>query len=863
MLSMTQKVTPALNFAFDCSLPNGLHVRPASHLVEVTNAFASDCLLTNLRNHAVANVKSVLAIISADIRYGDRCVVQVSGSDEQSAHQALRDFVHEVLPGCDVPFASDGRVPQPRTLPRVLQARGVGCHFGLPVSQGFGMGKAVIVNSIMLPQGLSSRTAADPEQELERFTRALGIVRRRIRQKVAQVTSSVAENILLADLAIANDVSLTETVREAVGRGTSAEQAIIDAGQFFVSHLRQSESEYIRERASDVQEICLQLLAEIRGGDLELPAIELREPSVVIAESLAPQQLLAMNGDHLKAIVFEHSVTTSHALVLARSQAIPAVVGVKNARFLFSPRQEVVVDANRGFIVPNHDHRIRDFYASEVRTLERRREFVVRHATGRATTRDGKTLDVAANASSAHELAQAFANGADGVGLFRTEVLFLGKQKPPSEEEQFAIYAEATRAAAGRPVHIRTFDMGADKPAPYLNLAEEDNPFLGYRGARLYAGHKDLLLSQLRAILRASAFGRIQILVPMIVSVEEVVYFNSVLSEAKQSLLADGISFDAGIRVGIMIEVPAVALILDQLCATSDFFSIGTNDLSQYFFAADRNNPKVAGLSNVRYPAFLRFLKQIVDQVHRGGKPIGMCGEMAADVRHLPLLLGLGLDEISLPSSQIPEVKRRLSQLSATECTMTLHRAIDRLHIAEVDAIVDSEQPAEEVQPLLSEDLVLLGSMSQSKEEAIQEMVNALYVAGRTEDRDRMEESLWAREAVYPTGLGHGFATPHCKTEAVTDDSISILRLTHPIDWGSVDDQPVSMVILIALRYPSSAGRHMQVFSILGRKLMNDDFRENLLAIDSPHDVVTYLTEQLGLSSGSTRHGTDSEMVVE
>jgi len=841
-------VSKVSTFTFVCSLPNGIHARPASHLAEVANTFTSECILTNQRNNAIANLKSVLAIIAAEIRNGDRCSVQINGPDEQTAHAAMQRFIVEVLPGCDVPLAGGRAFSPAHVLPRVLQAAGVVGCVGLSVSQGFAHGKVVIVNAITLPRGVQAPPVLSPPQEQERLDRALSAVRSRIREKLAHPVSPTATAILQAHLAIARDVSLTEKLTEKISHRASAGQAIIEAAEFFMSNLRQSESEYTRERASDIEEISLQLLDEIHGAEYRVSAmtIELREPSVVVADTLAPQQLLALDRRYLKAIVLEHSGATSHAVILARSLEIPVIVGAKNACVLFSPGQEVVVDANRGLVVAASAGPVQRFYEREAKTLERRRQLMVKYADGPAVTSDGKTLEVAANASSREEAAQAFANGADAIGLFRTEILFLGRDTPPSEDEQFAIYSEAARAAVGRPVIIRTFDIGADKPAPYLELAHEDNPFLGYRGVRLYAEQKELLQSQLRAILRASSDGRIQIMAPMVSSIEEVVAFKAALAEARQSLTAKGAAFRPGIPVGIMIEVPSAAFILDQLCAELDFFSIGTNDLSQYFFAADRGNAKVTELANVRHPAFLRFLKQTVDQIHQAGKWVGMCGEMASDIRNLPLLLGLGLDEISLPSAQISEFKRKISNLLATECNEILNRAIACQNAAEVNSVLICDSALQPAQPLLTDELVLLESASQSKEEAIQEIVDAFYVAGRTDGRQQLEESIWSREAAYSTGLGYEFAAPHCKTDAVTSDSIAVLRLNQPIEWGSVDGKPVRMIVLMALRNQSNATRHLQIFAILARKLMDDDFRAHLLAAKTANEMVAYLSQQLG-----------------
>ncbi len=845
---MAQRSGTSLEFAFVCSLSDGLHARPASQLAEVAIAFASDCLLTNLRTGSVASLKSVLAILATDIRQGDRCIVQVRGNDEQAAQSALLRFAEQVLPTCDVPLAGLHATTASSALPRTLQTAGVKGCFGSPVSHGIGQGKVVPLSGMALPRDLKARAASDPQSELAQIKRAMAAVRGRIQEKLAHPQSPTEAAVLQADLAIASDVSLAQKLAEHVSQGKSAGQAVMEAGEFFIDLLRHSESEYIRERALDIEEICLHLLQEIYGVDLQTAAIELREPSVVVAETLAPQQLLGLERQWLKALVLEHSGATSHVVILARSLGIPTLTGVKNARGMLLSGQQVVVDAIRGFVVPQSSPAVQEFYEREQKTLDLRREFLPVPTTGPAITTDGKTLDVAANASSYEELSLAFEKDADGIGLFRTEMAYLQRRRPPSEEEQFAIYAEAARAAAGRAVIIRTFDLGGDKDAPYLNLPPEDNPFLGYRGVRIYAEHRELLQAQLRAILRASVFGRVQVMAPMISSLDEVLQFKAAISEAKQFLTLKGIPFQSEIPIGVMIEVPSSGFILDQLCTEVDFFSLGTNDLNQYFLAADRDNPKTAELSDVLHPGFLRFLKRIVDDIHAAGKWVGMCGEMAAEIRHLPLLLGLGLDEISLPAPGIPAVKRAVSQLSAAECERALTAILACREKSEIEELLERAQPARATQSLLSKELVLLGSHSKNKEEAMQEIVDALYVAGRTEDRQRLEEDLWSREAAYATDFAPDFAFPHCKTEAVTADSIGILRLNQAIEWSSADKKLVNMIIMIAIRKSQNPSRHLEIISKLARKLMNEDFRGHLLAVENAHDMTTFLAQQLEIS---------------
>lgn len=844
---MAQKTDSSMQFVFSCPLSSGLHARPASHLAEVANQFASECTLTNLRNGLVANCKSVLGIIAADIRHGDRCALYLDGPEALKARTTLQQFVEESLPQCDVPLAGVAPSTRSNEVPRPLQSANVNCIFGAPVSRGIGYGPVVILKRMTLPTNVETQTGATPSQELQRIKEAIAAVRQRIGEKLKYSLTSTGTAVLQADLAMAGDVFLVEKLTEQVLQGKSAGQAVLETGEFFIDLLGHSENEYIRQRSADIEEICLQLLEEVCGTS-PAPSVQLRGPSVLVAETLAPQQLLELDRRWLKAIVLERSSATSHAAILARSLSIPTLAGVRNARVVLTSGHEVVVDANRGFVVPQFSPAVRRFYEREQETLERRKRIWSSQASRSAMTADGSRLEVAANASSGEELSLAFQNGADGIGLFRTEMLFLGRKKAPSEDEQFAIYSEAARSASGRPVIIRTFDIGGDKNVPYLNLPPEDNPFLGYRGARIYAEHHQLLQSQLHAILRASTVGCVQIMAPMIASLEEIVEFKTAVAQAKQHLSQNGIAFQPDVKIGIMVEIPAVAFVLEQLCEEVDFFSIGTNDLSQYFFAADRGNPRIAPLFSVRHPGFLRFLQEVVEQIHQAGRWVGICGEMAADPRNLPLLLGLGLDEISVPAVEVHAFKRSVAQLRAEDCSNLLDRAIACRQIIDVDNLLASHQPHQR-EPLLRNELVLLESTSRTKEEVIQEMVDAFYVLSRTDDRDLVEQALWAREAEYSTGLGHGFAIPHCKTDAVTANSICILKLKEPIDWDSIHGEQVRMVVLLALRKSDAANTHMQVFSSLARKLDDETFRQQLLQFETAEQVTTYLAEELGLPS--------------
>jgi len=816
----------------------------------LASRFLSDCTLTNLRSGSTANLKSVLSTIAANVRLNDECSIRVSGADETIACSVLEHFIVHELPCGDAPLLQavvrnqTSEDASPKSLPRPLRSAGVEICHGTPVGRGMAEGDVVIFEGFRVSAEISNEISAGPVLEEQRVGRALTAAKERIHNMLARHTSVAEAGVLQAHLAILGDISLIERVMEQIARGCSAGQAIVEASQFFGETLRESESPYLRERALDIQEICFRLLEEIYGARQQ-SSVQLNRPSVVIGDNLPPQQLLALDRAWLKGLVLESAGTTSHTLILARSLGIPALVGVKEPTRVLRPGERVLLDANRGFLIRNSTPAVKKFYKLQSETARRREAKLASYGNKPAITTDGHTIEVAANIASADELSATFANGADGIGLFRTEMLFLDRETAPSEQEQFEVYAQVARAAGDKPVIIRTLDIGGDKQVRCLDLPAEDNPFLGYRGVRVYPDHQNLIRAQLRAIVRASACGRVQMMVPMISSVEEVRWIKKQLLQVQEELLREHVQFNPALPLGAMIEVPSVAFILDQLSNELDFFSIGTNDLNQYFLAVDRGNPRVAPLADVRQPSFLRFLKHIVDEVHRGGKWIGMCGEMAGDPRYLPLLLGLGLDEVSVAGPYIPLIKERMSRLSAVECRKLLARALECHEASEVAALLDSCAPAGVRHTLLGRELVLLESESESKEEAIREIVDAFYVEGRTDDPDRLERDIWAREELYSTGLGHGFAIPHAKTSAVNASSIGVLKLKKAVEWVSLDGEPVEMVILLAARESDPGGAQMQVFSRLARKLMDEQFRRELLRASDPGGLMSFFHEEL------------------
>lgn len=839
----------AKQFTFELPLLSGLHARPASRLAEEAKKFSSLCTLTNLRNGAVAEMKSVLSLIAADVRLNDKCSVQVRGADEEAASAALHSFIQHDLPAHDAPLPDVLKDARTSQLPRALRSAQVHVKYGQTASRGIGQGKALIVNSVELVAEQITEKPGQPAVEEQRIRDAFAKVRNRIRAKLLERLSATEIGILQAHLAMLDDAALSTRMLDNVANGKSGANAIMEAGRFFGDLLNRSENPVLRERAIDIHGLCLELMEAISGKKTAQP-ITLKEPSIVIAENLLPQQLLAADRNLIRGLVLEAAGATSHTVILARSLGIPSLVS--------SPRQRerdpydlegtgrtnaptsqplttgtpVIVDANRGLLLIDPSPQVQKFYERELKTQERRKSALAR-AAARTQAGEKPPMRIAGNIASAAEAEAAFAGGADAVGVFRTEMLFLSRAQALTENEQFEIYAQAVRAAGDKPVVIRTLDIGGDKPLPFLKISTEENPFLGYRGVRIYPEHRELLQTQLRAIFRASALGHVELLIPMVSTLEEVLWFRQEAAAAQKNLEA------RQIPLGIMVEVPSAVFLLDQLCPEVDFLSIGTNDLSQYFFAADRGNARVAGLANARHPAFLRLLDQIVSAARKYKKPVTVCGDMAADPRNLPLLLGLGLDEISIPVSDIATIRERTLRLSIPDCQKLLSQALACRTAEEVERLLDHELVTN--QSLFDCELVLIRDQVENKEAAIREMVDALYIAGRTDDPDRLEDALWTREGAYSTGMGHGFAVPHCKSDAISAGSIAVLKLEKPVEWGSVDGAPVQIVILLAARESDSGTEHLKVFSRLARNLMDEAFRERLLSSENEDAVLRVL----------------------
>ncbi|HEP0936316.1 TPA: phosphoenolpyruvate--protein phosphotransferase [Enterobacter roggenkampii] len=832
----------ALVVEFTCELPNGVHARPASHVETLCNTFISQIEWHNLRTDRKGNAKSALAVIGTDTLAGDACRLVIQGEDEQNAHQQLEQWLQEEFPHCDAPLAEAiniERDPLPESLARLNPTP----FRALPVCSGSAQGVLTLLTSLDLNALTDLPEAKDEEDEQLALDNGLTLLVKNIELRALD-NDSTAGAILEAHRSLATDTSLRQHLLSGVNRGLSCAQAIIATANHFCDTFSRSSSTYLQERVLDVRDVCYQLLQHIYGEARFPSPGQLTQPSVCLADDLTPGQFLELDKTLLKGLLLKSGGTTSHTVILARSFNIPTLVGVDSESLLQWRNQSVFIDGNAGAVVVDASDAVARYYRQEARVQQALREQQGIWLDREARTADGLRVEIAANIAHAVEAQAAFENGAEGVGLFRTEMLYMDRSSAPGENELYNIFCQALESANGRSIIVRTMDIGGDKPVEYLKIPAENNPFLGYRAVRIYEEYAVLFTTQLRAILRASAHGSLKIMIPMISSMEEILWVKEKLAEAKQQLRAEHIPFDEKIPLGIMLEVPSVMFIIDQCCEEIDFFSIGSNDLTQYLLAVDRDNAKVTRHYNSLNPAFLRALDYAVQAVHRQGKWIGLCGELGAKGSVLPLLVGLGLDELSMGSPAIPATKARMAQLDSRACRQLLNQAMACRTSLEVEHLLAQFRMNQQDTPLVTPRCISLDNDWNSKEEVMKGMTDNLLLAGRCRYPRKLESDLWAREAVFSTGLGFSFAIPHSKSEHIEQSTISVARLKAPVMWG---DEEAQFIIMLTLNKHAAGDQHMRIFSRLARRIMHEDFRNALVNASSGEAIASLLQHELEL----------------
>ncbi|MFI4915854.1 MAG: phosphoenolpyruvate--protein phosphotransferase, partial [Phycisphaerales bacterium JB060] len=727
-------------------------------------------------------------------------------------------------------------------LPPVLRMLGVAHVPGLGVSGGGGMGRAVCVGGLALPENARTARSAGTEEELRLARQAIDGVTQQLGQRAVEARDETEASLLRAHAQIAGDSALWAAIEQRIREGETAARSVIGAADELAAKLRGVESAYVRERAVDVVDIAMQLVERLVPGSMAAACPVLEHDSIVFAEMLTANQLLGMDRTRLRGLVLGAIGRTSHTVILARGMGLPCVIDVPGAATVARHGEYAVVDGDGGFVISPIDDGVRRFYEGERRARERRRERVRPLVCKPAATADGVSLEVGVTAVDAAEVAAAFENGADGVGLFRTEFLYLHRDEPPSESEQREVYKAVIDAAGGTPVILRTFDIGGDKPAPYLRLSEEDNPFLGVRGVRLYERRPKLLETQLRAMVSAADGRPVKIMAPMVSTVAEMARFRERVRKVDES-----------VQVGMMAEVPSVTLSMDRFAPHVDFVSIGTNDLCQYWMAADRGNTGVAALGDELQPAFLRVLRRIVDDCKSAGIWVGVCGEMGGRVANVPLMIGLGVDEVSAGAAEIGPIKLAVGEAEAARCRALLDAACELDTPAGVRELVSgfTWRAVREGPAVVDASCIEVGVDAVSKAEAIKTAVDLLAISGRTDKPREVEEAVWAREATYSTGLGHGFAVPHCKCPWVKWPTLAVVTLAQPVDWDAMDGKPVGTVLLLAMPQGEAAGgggaAHLKIFATLARRLMHDGFRERVRACSDAPGIEALLREELGL----------------
>ena len=560
---------------------------------------------------------------------------------------------------------------------------------GIAASDGVAIAKAYLLVEPDL--SFTNEKITDTDAEIKKFRNALEaskIELTKIRNNAEKSLGADKAAIFDAHLLVLDDPELIQPIEDKIANEkVSAPEALNEVTTQFITIFESMDNEYMRERAADIRDVSKRVLAHLLGVDLPNPSM-IDESVVIIGNDLTPSDTAQLNKEFVQGFVTNIGGRTSHSAIMSRSLEIAAVVGTKSITHEVKQGDMVIVDGITGDVIidPTEDEFIayqnkRERFFEDKKELQKLRD-------AETVTVDGEHAELAANIGTPDDLYGVMENGAEGIGLYRTEFLYMGRDQMPTEDEQFEAYKKVLETMKDKRVVVRTLDIGGDKELPYLNLPKEMNPFLGYRAIRLCLDQQDIFRTQLRALLRASAYGKLNIMFPMVATIKEFRDAKAILLEEKDKLTSEGQEVADDIEVGIMVEIPSTAALADIFAKEVDFFSIGTNDLIQYTMAADRMSERVSYLYQPYNPAILRLVKQVIEASHKEGKWTGMCGEMAGDETAIPLLLGLGLDEFSMSATSILKARRQINGLSKNEMTELANRAINCATQDEVKELV-------------------------------------------------------------------------------------------------------------------------------------------------------------------------------
>ncbi len=661
----------------------GLHARPAAQFVGTAARFQSQILVQNLtRNTQLVRGDSINQVTTLGVRQGHELVITATGSDADEALAALQALFANNFGEDNVALNS------PPAFHHEVSPATRGELSGIAASVGVAI--APVVNYQPTHITITEYHVDDPESEWQRVQAAIQTARQEIQAVFSQASLQIGDAeaaIFDAQLLFLEDPVLLETAHQRILdhhiNAESAWQVVVDE---VATSYRTLEDAYLQERVEDVVDVGQRVLRLLAGN---APAnLHLSEPAILVATDLTPSDTARLDPTMVLGICTTSGSATSHSAIIARTLGIPAVLGVDSQVLHLADGTLMALDGESGKAWVEPESHILDLLEAKREAWQTAQQQARATAHQPAITRDGRQISVFANIGSINDVQVAVASGAEGVGLLRTEFLYLDRTSAPTEEEQLEVYQAIAQVLDNRPLIIRTLDVGGDKPLPYLRVGlREANPFLGWRGIRFCLDHPELFKTQLRAILRASVGHQIKIMLPMIATVTEVRAAKVILGEVQAELNQAGISFDAAMKVGIMIEVPSAVAIADQLASEVDFFSIGTNDLSQYVMASDRTNPRVANLVDALHPAVLRMVQQTIQAAHAAGISVGLCGELAADTLATPILLGLGLDELSVNPQSIPGVKQAIARFCIVESEAIVELALQQdsaVHVREL-----------------------------------------------------------------------------------------------------------------------------------------------------------------------------------
>ncbi len=561
---------------------------------------------------------------------------------------------------------------------------------GVNASDGIGIGVAQV--AIAPDLSFEPVKIEDAEAELARFLEARDKFVAATEAQIERMKANGLEKeagIMTAHIEFGTDDGIKDMVEASIASGICAEQAVTEAYDMYYNMFSAMEDELFRERAADVADVKIGLLADLLGKEV-VDLSSLPENSIVVVEELTPSMTADIDKDNVAAIVTETGGRTSHAAIICRALEIPAVLSVPEATKNIKPGQLVVVDGAKGTVIVDPSSSQLAKYRDKAKKLAEDKAALEAFRGVPTKTADGIEKLLVANIGNPNDANAAVEHDAEGVGLFRSEFLFMDAQELPSEDEQFAAYQKVALRMKDQPVIVRTLDVGGDKEIPYMDLPKEENPFLGYRAIRYCLNNPEEYKVQLRALLRASAFGDVEIMVPLVTCIDEIRKVKALVEECKQELDARGIKYNPNIKIGTMVETPAAAQIADILAAECDFFSIGTNDLIGYTMCADRGQDKVAYLYNPYQPAVLRSLQRIISEANKAGIMVGMCGEAAADPLFIPVLIGFGLDEFSVSAPSILKARRIISQWTKEEADALVAKIMTFKTDAEVKAALQA-----------------------------------------------------------------------------------------------------------------------------------------------------------------------------